>query len=132
MSRVSISKSYAVLVGMESYTRTKRNVKAIEHTLGYKKDKLLHPEKVREREEQEKDKTESAEKERQHLEKRRLEEEKNRQGTKDKDGSLSSRIARKLGLRGKTDKNREGLGTEGRGIPGAGPEDGVPPPEGKR
>jgi hypothetical protein len=131
MSRVSISKSYAVLVGMESYTRTKRKVKDVESMLEHEKDKVLHPDKVRLQHEQQKDKSQSAEKERQHLESRKLEDERTRQG-KINGGSLSSRFARKLGLRVKEENNGETLGDRGRGIPGQGPEDGVPAPEGKR
>lgn len=131
MSRVSISKSYAVLVGMEGYTRTKRKIKDVESSLEHGKEKILHPDKVRQQDEQQKDKSQSAEKERRYLENARLEEEKKRQG-RSKDERLSARVARKLRLGGKEETNREELGSVGRGIPGVGPEDGVPPPEGKR
>ncbi len=57
MSRVSISKSYAVLVGIESYTRTKRKVKKVESSLEQGKVKILHPEKIRQQAEPEKDKS---------------------------------------------------------------------------
>lgn len=131
MSRVSISKSYAVLVGMEGYARTKRKVKDMEASLEHEKDKILHPEKAKQQDEQLKDKSQSAEKERKYLEHRRAEDEENRQGDK-KDKRLSSRLARKLGLRDKKNNDRERPGNEGRAIPGEGPENGVPPPEGKR
>ena len=67
MSRVSISRSYAMLVGLETYTKATRKVKIAEKAAKYQKDKLFHPEKVRQEEEARKDKSESAEKERQHL-----------------------------------------------------------------
>ena len=124
MTRVSISKSYAVLMGMESYTRTKRKVKNIESKLGHEKDKLVHPERVRQQDEQQKDKSQSAEKERKWLENHKAEEEKEREGGR-KHERLSSRIAMKLGLHPKGNNDR-------RGVPGVVPEDGVPPLEGKR
>jgi len=71
MSRVSISKAYAVLLGMETYKRGKAEVEHAETALGHQKDKLLHPKKVQEEEEAKRDKSESAEKERQYLEKQR-------------------------------------------------------------
>lgn len=131
MSRLSISRSYAVLVGMESYTRTKGKEGQIESSLKHEKDKVLHPEKVKEQNERQKDKSQSAEKERQHLEKLRLEDEKRRQSRKE-EGNLSSRMARKLGLRAKENGGGERTESEGRGIQGVGPEDGVPPLEEER
>ena len=47
MSRVSISRSYAVLVGLEGYLGAKRNVKKGEQRI---KD-IIHPEEARQREE---------------------------------------------------------------------------------
>jgi hypothetical protein len=131
MSRVSISKSYAVLVGIEGYTRTKRKVKDVEKSLEHNKDKILYPEKIKQQDEQLKDKSQSAEKERKYLEHRKLEDGEKLQGH-NKVKSLSSRLAQKLRLHGKGDNGRERPGHEGRDIPGEGPEDGVPPPEGKR
>lgn len=95
MSRVSISKSLAILAAMESYTRAKRIVKGIESSTKHEKDKIFHPDKLRQLEEERKDKSQSAEKERQHLERLRLEEEKSGQSMK-KDESMSSNFARKL------------------------------------
>ena len=127
MSRVSISKSLVVLIGMESYTRTKRKVKDIETSLKHQKDKIINPEKVRERYEHEKDKSQSAETERKYLEKHGLDDEKLQK--QEKDQNLVSKIATKLGVRRKEDNNRQQL--EG-GSPAVGTEDGVPPPEGTR
>lgn len=67
MSRVSISRSYAVLVGLEAYVKTRRKVK---HGIGHVKEaetKVIHPEEHQRKVEEEKDKSESAEKERQLL-----------------------------------------------------------------
>lgn len=65
---MSIPKSLAVLVGMESYMGTKRKVKDAEARLVREKDKIVHPAKLRAQEEQRKDKSQSAEKEREYLE----------------------------------------------------------------
>ena len=102
MSRISVSKSFAVLTGMESYIRTKRKVKEIEGIIKHRRDKMLHPEKVKLQDEGQKDKSQSAEKERQHLETVKLEEEKERLDSGDAKGS-TFRIATKLGLRPKED-----------------------------
>ncbi|KAJ4372489.1 hypothetical protein N0V83_004263 [Neocucurbitaria cava] len=67
MSRVSISRSYAVLVGLEAYVKTRKKLK---HGVGHVKDtetKVMHPEKHKRKVEEEKDKSKSAEKERQLL-----------------------------------------------------------------
>ncbi|RHZ63235.1 IQ calmodulin-binding motif protein [Aspergillus thermomutatus] len=42
MSHVSITKSYAILAGMEGYTRTKHKLRALHETLDDSKEKLLH------------------------------------------------------------------------------------------
>lgn len=67
MSHVSISRSYAVLVGLEAYVKTRRKVK---HGIGHAKDvetKLVHPEEHKRKLEEDKDKSKSAERERQLL-----------------------------------------------------------------
>src|SRR2546429_9591994 len=43
MSHVSISKSYAVLVGLEVYAHTRRKVKMARRSIKEHKDKVLHP-----------------------------------------------------------------------------------------
>ncbi|KAM4067259.1 hypothetical protein HRG_001240 [Hirsutella rhossiliensis] len=73
MGHVSISKSYTVLVGLETYTKTRRKGKDFVDKLIRRRDKMLSPEQVRRREEEQRDKSESAEKERRFLEKKRLE-----------------------------------------------------------
>ncbi|KAF4215761.1 hypothetical protein CNMCM6805_001891 [Aspergillus fumigatiaffinis] len=42
MSHVSITKSYAILAGMEGYVRTKHKLRALHETLDVSKEKLLH------------------------------------------------------------------------------------------
>jgi hypothetical protein len=132
MSRVSISKSYAVLVGIEGYTKTKRKFKSAGGSIAHGKDKALHPEKVRQEEEDKRDKSQSAELERKHLQKQREEELAQQK-------ALADRMRDGLRLRPREEVPRgppsdvpKGIPMDGRGIPGSGPEDGIPPPEGKR
>ncbi|KID72087.1 IQ domain-containing protein IQM6 [Metarhizium brunneum] len=73
MSHVSISKSYTILVGLETYLKTRKKGKELVGKLMHGKDKLVAPEEVQRREEEEKDKSESAEKERRVLEREREE-----------------------------------------------------------
>jgi hypothetical protein len=127
MSRVSISRSYAVLAGLESYTKATGKIKDAEQKAKHTKDKLLHPDKVRQEEEAKRDKSQSAEKERQHLEALKAEQEKSRKGRK----ALSSRFS-KIFHPFKGKKGAEGESADRtRGVP-EGPEDGIPAPEGKR
>ena len=127
MSRVSIPKSYAILVGMERYTRAMKKVENAGGKVKYKKDKLLHPEKVKQEEEAKKDKSQSAEKEREHLEKLKLEEAQKGENDKSRSGRLSKLFGR---FKGK--KESEGATGSVRRVSGTGPEDGIPAPEGKR
>ena len=60
MSRVSISKSYAVLVGLEAYLGSKQQVKAVGEGVKHGVERVLHPEQARERKEKEKDTSQSA------------------------------------------------------------------------
>ncbi|KAG8411453.1 hypothetical protein J3458_015511 [Metarhizium acridum] len=76
MSHVSISKSYTILVGLETYLKTRKKGKELVGKLIHGKDKLVAPEEVQRREEEKKDKSESAEKERRVLEREREEAEK--------------------------------------------------------
>ena len=69
MSRVSISKAYAVLVGLEAYMTSKQRVHDVGHKFKVGLEKVVAPDKARAREESEKDPSQSA----------RLEEEKLRQ-----------------------------------------------------
>jgi hypothetical protein len=67
MSRVSISRSYAVLVGLEAYVKTRRKFK---HGVTHVKEvetRVVHPEEHKRMKEEQKDKSKSAERERQIL-----------------------------------------------------------------
>lgn len=67
MSRVSISRSYAVLVGLEVYVKTRRKVKK---GVGVVKDvetKIVHPEVYEQKIEEQKDNSKSAQRERELL-----------------------------------------------------------------
>lgn len=64
MSHVSISKSYAILVGLETYIKTRRKSKRFLKKVLHRKDKIVHPEEVRRQEEEAKDKSQSAKRER--------------------------------------------------------------------
>ncbi|KAL9113343.1 MAG: hypothetical protein Q9227_002384 [Pyrenula ochraceoflavens] len=122
LSRVSISKSYAVLVGMESYVKTKKKVKNMEKAATHQADVVFRPEKAKEDEEQAKDKSQSAEKERRYLEGQRRQEEQAVQERK-KNKGLGARLRKAMG-RFKVEDRRD--------TPPGGPEAGIPPPEGKR
>ena len=127
MSRVSISRSYAVLVGLESYTKATSKVKNAETAAKRRKDKLLHPDKVRQEEEARTYKSQSAENERQHLAALKAEQEKARKG----DQSMGGRFARVID-RFKGRKEADTEFADGRRRGPEGPEDGIPAPEGKR
>jgi hypothetical protein len=79
MSHVSISRSYAILVGLEMYVRTRKKFKhGIQHA-EEKEKKIIHPEEAKKQEEAQKDKSKSAERERQLLEQQRRKEEEAKQ-----------------------------------------------------
>ena len=71
MSHVSISRSYAVLVGLEAYVKTRRRGKRFVKALIKGRDKLIDPAEVARKEERERDKSESAAMEQRVLELRR-------------------------------------------------------------
>ncbi|PHH75519.1 hypothetical protein CDD80_2316 [Ophiocordyceps camponoti-rufipedis] len=105
MSHVSISKSYAVLVGLETYVKTRRKGKHLVDKLVRRKEKIMAPEEFRKRQEAEKDKSESAEKERLFLE---------RQKEEEKSGSVAERLLAMGGLRG--GKNDDGHDDQANGL----------------
>ncbi|MBE7182181.1 MAG: hypothetical protein INR71_13430 [Terriglobus roseus] len=74
MSRVSISKAYAVLLGLEAYQKTTKKVKHAEHRAHETVEKVIHPEEAAKREEAKRDKSKSAEKEREALRKQETQE----------------------------------------------------------
>jgi hypothetical protein len=138
MSHVSISRSYAVLVGLEAYVKTRRKGKKLVQKLIHHRDKILSPEEAAKREEEERDKSQSAEKERIFLE---------MQAKADEEGELNRANAKLLEkLRIKTTSPRhEGKNEEGVAqgeireqekspdiqAPGTGPENAIAP-EGTR
>lgn len=73
MSHVSISKSYAVLVGIEGYTKTRKKMKKMEGDVKRGVEKVVHPGKVKEEEKKREDKSESAQKERKWIEEQKRE-----------------------------------------------------------
>lgn len=131
MSHVSISRSYAVLVGLETYTKARKQVKNAEASVVHEKDKILNPEKVKLEEEAKQDNSKSAEKERQYLEQQREAEEREARERKAK-RSLTGRMSDAFGKM----KLRKGsvdaapAEAQGKRVPGTGPEDGVPAPDG--
>lgn len=68
MSHVSISKSYAVLVGLEAYVKTRKKGTDMLRRVTHRKESIVAPEELRKREEQEQDKSQSAARERKVLE----------------------------------------------------------------
>ncbi|ETI22617.1 hypothetical protein G647_06693 [Cladophialophora carrionii CBS 160.54] len=134
MSHVSISRSYAVLVGLETYTKARKQLKCAEDSVVHEKDKLLDPDKVRMEEEAQRDKSQSAETERLYLKKQREAEEREvreRKAKRSLTGRLSNAISR-LKFRGDSGDNAPVGEEQAKRIMGTGPEDGVPPPEGRR
>ncbi|KAF5668566.1 hypothetical protein FHETE_5257 [Fusarium heterosporum] len=90
MSHVSISKSYVVLIGLESYMKTKRKGKDLAQRVGHRKDKIVAPEEAARREEEARDKSESAAKEREVLQR----EEADKQA-----GRPVKKVLKKLGIK---------------------------------
>jgi hypothetical protein len=92
MSHVSISKSYAVLVGLEAYVKTRRKFKHAGQKAEYKKAKATSPERVAREEEEAKDMSASAQKEREVLA---------REAERDEREGLLGRMKRHLHIGGK-------------------------------
>ena len=123
MSRVSISRSYAILVGLEAYVKTRKEVKKGVGKVEEKKQEILHPEEVARQREKERDKTKSAERERRVLEEGRKREEEER-----KKKRWSVRLMNRLGIGGerKEESVKKVDKKEGEDV-----EDGIAP-DGKR
>jgi hypothetical protein len=126
MSRVNIGKSYAILIGMEKYTKSKKKFDDALSSLGHGKDRLLHPEKVKAEEEAKMDKSKSAQKEREWLEQQQ---QLQGPGTEKNHGGLVKRWSEKLKI---GSIKKEDVKKPETRVAGTGPEDGVPAPEGKR
>lgn len=97
MSHVSISKSYAVLVGLEMYMKTRQKGKRLLQRATHQKDKVLHPEEVQKRQEEERDKSQSAEKERKFLEKQAREQAAEEERRRE-ENRAAVRVMQKLGI----------------------------------
>ncbi|KAI9695650.1 MAG: hypothetical protein M1820_008497 [Bogoriella megaspora] len=110
MSRVSISRSYAILVGLEAYVKTRRKVKKGVEKVEEKKEEMIHPEEMERKREKERDKSESAEKERRYLEETRKKEEEERRKM-----GWSERMLRRLGI-GKKKRQEDVQRKEGKAI----------------
>lgn len=136
MHHVSISRSYAVLVGLEAYVKTRRRGKRLVKALVHGRDKLLTPNELTEREEAEMDKSESAARERRLLEIQHEEEDRD-------ENKANIKLLRKLHLRPTTPKHGMKGGTndsiteiseqeeDNIVVPGQGPENAIAP-EGTR
>jgi hypothetical protein len=111
MSHVSISRSYAVLVGLETYMKTKRKGKEALRKMSLKTTKMFRPEEAKRLEEASRDKSQSAARERRVLEKEREAEER-----KHEENKPSVKIMQKLGMRPRTppgQKNGDAGGVKG-------------------
>ncbi|TLS22795.1 uncharacterized protein PpBr36_05576 [Pyricularia pennisetigena] len=95
MAHVSISKSYAVLVGLEVYVRTRQKSKRFVQKLVHGKDKIVAPDEVAKRREAEKDNSQSAAREREVLE---------REAMMRREDKTGVRMLRKLGVQPRLDR----------------------------
>ncbi|CAJ2500254.1 Uu.00g031070.m01.CDS01 [Anthostomella pinea] len=112
MSHVSISKSYAVLVGLEAYIKTQKKGKEALQKLTHQKEKILAPEEARKKEEAQLDSSQSAAIERKVLRKEEVLRVENK---------ASVRFLQKLGVRPRTpvgQQNGEGETVEALGTTG--------------
>jgi len=91
MSRVSISRSYAVLVGLEAYVKTRRKFKHGAQHVADAETKIIHPEEAKKKKEAEIDRSKSAQKERETLAQQAARKEQER-----KNSSLGKRVWNKL------------------------------------
>lgn len=85
LSRCSISRSYAILLGLEGYMGAKREIRKVRQGIM----DVFHPEEKRQRQAAEKDNSKSAELERQHLAKQEL---------LRREDSLSTKLIKKMTL----------------------------------
>jgi len=135
---VSISRSYAVLVGLEAYVKTRRRGKRFLKKLVHHRDKILDPEEVAKREEEERDKSESAAREQRFLEMRQKAEEEERE-----ENRADLKLLNKLRIRPRTPlhaestteekaaENKQGANDAEIQVPGTGAENAIAP-EGTR
>lgn len=106
-SHVSISKSYAVLVGLEMYLKTRKKGKKLLQRTAHEKDKVVHPEVVQKREEEARDKSESAETERKFLE-RQAEKQQEEDDKQREENRAAVKVLQKLKLTPTVPEGRKG------------------------
>ena len=126
MSHVSISKSYAVLVGLEMYVKTRQKGKQLLQRTAHQKDKVIHPEEVQKREEEARDKSQSAETERRFLEKQQEEDDKQREESR-----AAVKVMQKLKLTSTATDGQKG-GAEGEKQEGGQAKEGAGSPASTR
>jgi len=102
MSHVSISRSYAVLVGLEAYVKTRRRGKRFVKALIKGRDKLLDPAEAARQEERERDKSQSAAMEERVLELKQKVEEEEKEERRSKSAMLD-----RIHIRPKTPKDAD-------------------------
>jgi len=125
MSHVSISRSYAVLVGLETYVKTRKRGKRLLKKMVHGKDKILDPVETKKKEEEARDKSESAATELRFMEARREEAEMEKEKQKE-------RVLGRLGIRSHEARDGEERKNEVEiQAPGTGPENAIAP-EGER
>ncbi|KAH0562457.1 hypothetical protein GP486_002849 [Trichoglossum hirsutum] len=83
VSHVTVSKSYAILIGLEAYAQTQRKFKSALRSAHETKDRLLHPKATAGGREQEKDGSKIPEKERRFLENQKEVEKREKAGQHD-------------------------------------------------
>ena len=128
MSHVSISRSYAILVGLEAYVKTKRRGKKIVKALLHGRDMLLTHDELKKHEEEELDRTEMAGRE------RRLEEIQEDEDERE-ENKANIKLLNKLHIRPTVPKHavngtnaiEEKPEEEDVIAPGNGPENAIPP-----
>ncbi|KAK4565560.1 hypothetical protein LTR86_004177 [Recurvomyces mirabilis] len=100
LSHCNISRSYAVLLGLEGYLGAKKQVKSVEKSV----KGMLDPEEKRKREEKERDMSKSAQREREIL--------REQEGRERRERSFSLRLKQGLGLDGKVEEEDVGAGAD--------------------
>jgi hypothetical protein len=109
MSRVSISRSYAVLVGLEAYVKTRKKIKHGAQHVKEAETKVVHPAEYEQKVEEQRDKSKSAQRERELLAQKQEKAE-----VEKKQSSLGRRIWKRLSRGGSekddlTPKERDGV-----------------------
>ncbi|KAJ4420504.1 hypothetical protein N0V85_000581 [Neurospora sp. IMI 360204] len=90
MSAVTVSKSYSVLVGMETYVKARTKGKEAVGKMMHRKDRVLAPERYRKREEEARDTSSSAAREREVIE--------HEERTRRANSSMGGHLMQKLGI----------------------------------